>query len=417
MLITKYVRREKLKTYKLLFLTSHVGLGHVARDYAFKLYLERIIPNIEVDWCSAEPALSFLDKLGERVVSVCRSLTSFSTVVEDLYNGRIKGLRDLGSRLKILRDNYAVIGDLIKSGKYDLIFADEFWEIVYSAPRSIKKDIVFGSDLVYMPYRLTLKGFIIPLILNNYFKRSFIEFNRRIYLNDPGILDDYKWYWLLGGRVREWVYKHMYVAGLTTSYLPEELPDKNTARKMLGLNTSDLVIVISVGGTSTRSKALLECIDSSAKKIIGILKKSYPRKNPVIIALTGPRTRWNPRHSIIHVVKGVQPRLINYYVASDLFITRSGRTTTADLLCMNKPAVLIPIKGHVEQEEIALDVARRYGYPVIFEDECYSENIIKAIRHALSTGKIPGKPPCEGVYNFGKYLASVLYGSSRNRDR
>ena len=392
---------------RVLFLSSHVGLGHAARDYAVSIILRRLVPGVELDWCSAEPVNSFLDALGERVVPDCRGLESFSRVIEDLYNGRIRGLRELGSRLGVLRRNWEMVRGFLENGRYDLVFADEFWEVVYAAPAETKEGMVFGTDIVYKRYSLNPLDSFISLVLNRYFKRVLPGFGSLLFLNDPETLGDARWYPLLGGRVRDWVEEHMFVAGLVTSFAPGEVPARCVAREKLGIGCDEFLVVVSVGGTSTRSEALLSCIDAAAERVVSMLGKRLGKRVRVVV-LPGPRTRWEPRSGYVEVRGGVVPRLLDYYAAADLFVTRAGRTTTADLLCLGKPAVLIPIRKHFEQEDIARDLNKRYGYPVLREDDCSAEELVAGILEAIRRSYSAPRELCRGVERTARFLAGKL---------
>ena len=382
-------------------------MGHVARDYAISIVLRGLAPGVELDWCSAEPANSFLDALGERVLPDCRGLESFSQVIEDLYNGRIRGLGELGSRLGILRRNWEIVRGVLESGRYDLVFADEFWEVVYAAPAETKKGIVFGTDILYKRYSLNPLDSFISFVLNRYFKRVLPGFGLLLFLNDPETLNGARWYPLLGGRVRDWVEEHMFVAGLVTSFAPGEVPARCVAREKLGIGCDEFLLVVSVGGTSTRSEALLSCIDAAAEHVIDILGKKLGKRVRVV-ALSGPRTKWEPRSSYVEARRGVIPRLLDYYAAADVFITRAGRTTTADLLCLGKPAVLIPIRKHFEQEDIARDLSKRYGYPVIQEDDCSAEKLVAGILEAIRRSYGAPRELCKGVERTARFLVEKL---------
>ncbi len=399
-----------VNSMRILFLTSHVGLGHAARDVAVVNALRRLGPDLIVEWCSAEPASSFFEALGEKPAKGCSGLRSFSRVIEDLYNGNIRGIRDLGSRLSILKYNYELIRGLVEDNLYDLVFADEFWELMYSAPVQTRSRIVFGTDLVYKPYSLKPVDSFISLVLNHYFKRNLPVFRRLIYMNDPDILDDYRWYWFMGGKVREWVHRYMHPVGLVTSYLYDELPDKETARRRLGIGDDTALITVSVGGTSAGNRDLLECLDRSIPVIYGDLKVLLDKEVEVRI-ITGPRTIWKPKNGLINVVRGVQPRLLDYYVASDLFVARAGRTTTADLYCAGRPAVFIPIRNHFEQVEIAKYMNRKHGYPILYEEECGPRALYDAVRKAMSMDTGIERELCRGAYK----AAEILYEDMVNR--
>jgi len=397
-----------------LFLPSHVGLGHVARDAAIARELRRLAPGLRVEWCSAEPVTSFLRALGEPLAPGCSGLESFSTVIEGLYEGRLRGLRRLGERLAILRRNWETVEPLVASGGYSLVYADEFWELVYAAPPSVKKTTVFGTDLVYMPYAsLRPQSLLVALILNHYFRGALTGFRRLLYLNDPGVVEGKRWLLLAGGRVDEWLRRHAAVAGLATSYLPGELPGRREARRRLGAGEDELLVVATVGGTSTRSRRLLSCV-AEAAPLLDRLAKGMGLEGARVIAVTGPRTRWEPPPGLQGLVeaRGLEPGLHTLYAAADAFVTRAGRTTTADLLCAGVPAVLVPIRGHLEQLDIARYMERRHGYPVLREEECSPARLVERLREALARRPEPPGSLCLGSPRAARLLASMLPGGA-----
>jgi len=394
---------------RVLFLSSHVGLGHAARDYAVALALRRLVPRVEVVWCSAEPVVSFLDAVGERVAPECRGLESFSTVIEGLFDGGL-GLRGLASSLGILRRNWERMRDLVVGGGFDLVFADEFWEAVYSADPGVKQGIVFGTDFVYKNYSVRPVDFFISLLLNRYFRRVLPGFAELVYMNDVSLVEGKRWYPVIGGRVDEWIARNMHVVGLATSFLKDEVPGREEARRRLGLSPDEYVVLVTVGGTSTRSRQLLGCVDESAQLLAEKLRAATGREAR-IVALTGPRTSWSPSSSLVEARSGVAPRLLDYYAAADLFISRAGRTTTADLLCLGKPAVLVPIAGHFEQEEIARHMSSRYGYPVVEERRCSPSTLAAAAEKASTLTPEPPGRLCGGSWRTARLLAELLRGA------
>ena len=389
-----------------LFLPSHVGLGHVARDVVIAGLLRGLEPRVSIEWCTAEPALGFLEKLGERVAPGCAGLESFSQPIEDLYNGRVRGLRDLASSLSILKRNYEVISGLLEG--YDLVFADEFWEVVYSVPDEVRRGIVFATDIVYKPYTLRPLDSLLSLVLNRYFKRVLARYRELIYLNDPDMLGRARSYRLVGGRVAGWLERNAYTAGLATSYPPGGLPSAGEARRRLGLSGDEALVVVTVGGTSASSREMLDCIDRASHAVAKAVREATGA-SPRILALPGPRTPWRPSSPLVEVPSDPAPAgLRDYYAAASLFIARSGRTTTADLLCAGIPGVLIPIPGHFEQEEIARHMNRRHGYPVLDQESCTPERLASAVRAALSKRPRPPRGLCLGASRAAARLAELL---------
>ncbi len=394
-----------LRSSKVLFLPSHVGLGHVTRDLAVARALRRLEPRIEVEWCSAEPATSMITAWDERLASGCPELKSFSTTVEGFIEGRIRSPSRMAEELGKLKENYEDIHELL-DGDYNFVFADEFWELVYAAPKEVKEEVVFGTDLIYMPYPRRPFRALISTILNAYFKKRLAEFGKLIYLNDPIALGRARWYLVAGSRVTDWLHEHAISVGLLTSYMREELPGREEARRELKVGDEELLIVVTVGGTSARSKALLDAVDGAAMEIFGMVKEKLGSNGMRIIAVPGPRTGWDPRSHLVEVDR--YPRsLARYYAAADVLVTRAGRTTTADIICSGVGAVLVPISGHMEQEHIARDIHGRFGYAVLKEEGLNPRKLAHAIVEEARRKHRSPKSLCSGVERIVDILASL----------
>lgn|GEM_PF-6485945 len=97
------------------------------------------------------------------------------------------------------------------------------------------------------------------------------------------------------------------------------------------------------------------------------------------------------------------------YSAADAFITRSGRTTTADLLCASLPAVLIPIRGHMEQEAIAKAMSRLYGYPTIREYRCSPHRLAEELMKSIENRPKPPTEECLGGVKTAHLLLELVH--------
>jgi len=395
---------------KALFLPSHVGLGHVARDEAIARSLRGLLPGIRIDWCSAEPASTHLNLWREKILPCSEKLMSFSIAIENIYNKHGYSLRELRKYLSIIRSNYEVLERNVKLNDYDLVFADEFWELMLSAPQDLKDLIVFGSDLVFMPYRDGLVPRLLSLILNNYFKHSFTKFRNRIYMNTLPEAPKGRWYYLFGENVRKWISENMVIGGLCTSYLSEELPQVRHARRALGVD-DEYLIVSSVGGTSARSEIMLHNVLEAVKKL-----RESDRLKARLAVVSGPRTE-------LLLKGGVPDWLIPYktlknlstlYMAGDLFIVRPGRTTVADLECLPKnfKALLVPIRTHLEQEHISEMAASRFPnlFKVIPEGLGPQDlaGVVRSELKVLNQGSRSLPEDCGGSVRVSKYLMNLL---------
>ncbi|MET1101794.1 MAG: glycosyltransferase, partial [Pyrodictiaceae archaeon] len=376
------------------------------RDVAIARVLRRLVGNISIEWCSAEPVVSYLRLWGEKILR-CEDMESFSKAVEEVIENRIMNPRRLGKYLDILRKNYRMLVARINLDDYDLVFADEFWEIMLEAPPSLKEEIVFATDILFKPYTLNPLDSLVSLVLNTYFKKQYISFKETILLNSLEDLPSSRWFLIYGENIRRWAARNLAIAGLATSYLPEDVPLRHSTRKSLGLDDEDKLVLVTVGGTATRNNILLG-------NIVGAILRLRRRlaRLKLLVAL-GPRTKWKPPIDAEWItVTGTVKNLVKYYVAADLVIARPGRTTTADLLCMGKPAILVPISGHFEHNVIARSMASR-GYLICKEDD--QECIVRAASRLLSDGhniRRPAKEECRGSLRAAKILASFIKGGS-----
>ena len=386
-------------------------MGHVARDVAIVEALRKLIGGVEVEWCSSEPASSYLVSRGERLLPLCRGLETLTGIVEDLYNLGFRGsggLKRLRESLEVLKKNWKIVGKLVSSKAYDVVVADEFWEIVYNATPSVKRGVVFLTDIVYMPYTLWLPGMLVSLAVNRYFRKALLGFKKLVYLNSPRELGSAKWLLFFGGRVAGWLRENAVIAGYAPSFLPGTLPERGEARRLLGVGQDEYLVVVSVGGTSTRSIKLLNCIDNSFHILSGVVERVLGRRL-VVAYILGPRTRWTPSRKGESKVYGLVPDMRAFYAAADLFITRAGRTTTADLLCSGRNAVLVPIAHHMEQEHIAQAMNKLYGYQVVKENKCRPKHIAKAMEKALTSQPLtPSGEECKGPWIAAKTIIEAI---------
>ena len=371
-------------------------------------------PRASVEWVTAEPALTYLRLWGERVLNCSESLETFSAAIEGIFNIHGFSIGRLREYLGILRRNYGVISECVDFDAYDAILADEFWELMLEAPPSIAERVIFATDLATLPYGRGFRSAIISLIVNHYFRRAYLRFGWRVYLNSLEETPRFRWYVLAGPRVAEWVRENMFVAGLATSYLPRELPERSAAREALGVSGSKLVVA-SVGGTSAGSLKFL----STVVKAVDIARRSST-SNIKLVMVRGPRTpeiegfrrEWVVSH-------GLLKSLTDLYMAADLLIVRPGRTTTADLECLptGVKALLVPIKGHSEQEYIAGTVSRRFPQRFELVREGVSPKdlglrILEALESGRPSASRPGEGECLGSVRAAEYVLAIASGDA-----
>ncbi len=130
---------------RVLMASSSVGLGHVARD----LRLRRAMGDVDADWLTSGTALRFLELNGERVHPASRLMRSLGDVIGGSV---IRGCRvrptptSIISLYSALRHNASILEGRVDIEGYDLVVADEFWELLVSSARP--RRAAFITDFV-----------------------------------------------------------------------------------------------------------------------------------------------------------------------------------------------------------------------------------------------------------------------------
>lgn len=125
----------------------------------------------------------------------------------------------------------------------------------------------------------------------------------------------------------------------------ENLPDKSTARSILGVSEEEKLVFISLGGSSQGYPYLLDIVpqlhelDLNARVVVG--------PNIPLSEFEGSEK--------VQVVQ-YEDRPLLWLSAADVAVTHGGHTTTMEALTVGTPVLVIP--GHREQEKTAEFVKR-----------------------------------------------------------
>ena len=376
-----------------------MGLGHVSRDLAIVRAMRRLDPRTSVVWITASPARELLELEGENIHEVSRELESITPFIERFVDEgfSIALAKELAATL---RRNFEKLVESVDLKSFDAVFADEFWELVLCGSE-LRRYIVFGTDFVFLPIRVGIAS----MIFNRAFIKRLKQFRKVMLLN---LLEDVVRGIgaLVAGVLNpsKWVKQNCSVVGLATSYLCEELPQRERARRELGICEGEKLVVVSLGGSRARYAQFLDKVS----KALQIVAKRIKGVHAVFVL--GPRAK--PLSDLCGEVLELASleTMRTLYVAADLFIARSGRTTTADLECCGTPAVLVPIANHAEQIHIARTVAKRRSDLFTYIDEgCSVEELARVIESRLSSSPPARRCPehCRGVYRAAEQVLEI----------
>jgi pimeloyl-ACP methyl ester carboxylesterase len=149
-------RRPTGKAKRALYLSSPIGLGHGRRDIAITRELRKLHPDLEVDWLAQDPVTRLLEANGERVHPLSARLASESLHIE-LESGEhdLHCFQAIRRMDEVLIANFMIFQDAVDAGGYDLVIADEAWDIDHywhEHPELKKARLAWFTDFVgYVP--------------------------------------------------------------------------------------------------------------------------------------------------------------------------------------------------------------------------------------------------------------------------
>jgi pimeloyl-ACP methyl ester carboxylesterase/predicted glycosyltransferase len=337
---------------RVLYLSSPIGLGHARRDLAVARALRELRPGIEIDWLSQDPVTRFLAAEGERLHPACRLLGSESAHVEgecgehDLHV--FQALRDMD---EIMVANFTVFQEAVEEGHYDLVVADEAWEVDHfwhEHPELKRAPLAWLTDFVgYLPFadggdrerRLTA-DYNAEMI--GHVERFPWVRDRALFVGDPEDIVADRFGTDLPA-IRDWTERHFrftgYIGGLDLGALGE----RAALRAELGYRPDEQVCVVSVGGSAVGEPLLRRLIEAAP-----LARRQLPGLRMVVVA--GPRIDPARLPAPPGVeVRGFVPDLPRHLACCDLGVVQGGLTTCMELAAARTPFLYLPLAHHFEQ--------------------------------------------------------------------
>ena len=144
--------REK----RALYLSSPIGLGHGRRDIAVARELRKLHPDLKVDWLAQDPVTRLLESSNEHVHPLSARLASETRHIE-LESGEheLHCFQAIRRMDEVLIKNFMIFQDAVDQGAYDIVIADEAWDIDHywhEHPELKKAKLAWLTDFVgYVP--------------------------------------------------------------------------------------------------------------------------------------------------------------------------------------------------------------------------------------------------------------------------
>ncbi len=380
-------------TCNVLFVSGSVGLGHVTRDLAIATELRRQRSDVRLVWLVGDPARQVLRRAGETLVPGCERYAGETSFVETVA-GRFsmsffnpvgmvtspRAIRALWRLARGLKANVAIFQELTARERFDLIVADEAYELALAlllkpAPRCRPFAAIF--DLVGIDATSWNPLEWIPIQLSGWWmsrlaKRLPRIFDLTIMVGEEKDVPD-KPFGLFSPNRREIARALLQYVGYVCPFDPADYQDRAALRKRLAYGPEPLVIC-SIGGTAI-GKPLLELCG----RAYPLLRKQLPALRMELVC--GPRL--SP--GSLDVPDGVGRRgyvhaLYEHFAACDLAVVQGGGTTTTELTALRRPFLYFPLEGHFEQRIHVAGRLERHGAGVRLEyRETTPEKLAEAV--------------------------------------
>lgn len=358
------VRGGRRRKPKALYLSSPIGLGHVRRDQAIAEALRERHPDLAIDWLAQAPVSGFLEAAGERVHPDSARLLSESQHIESESGEHdLNAFQALRRMDAILVTNFCIFQDALERGGYDLVLADEAWDIdrFWHEHRELKRaKLAWMTDFVgVLPMSPTDSA---ESRLATDWNAEMIGFVERhpdvrdaaLFIGDEADVVDLPFGPGLPS-IREWTAAHHAFPGYINPVEGLAAVDHGRTRRALGLPEDAVVCLVAVGGSGI-GRALIRRL----LEVVPALRARLPAL--VFDVVTGPRI--NPAE--LPRTEGVSfrpfvPDFLSHVQACDVAVVQGGLSTCMELTCLGKPFLYVPLEQHFEQQIHVHHRLQRYG--------------------------------------------------------
>jgi predicted glycosyltransferase len=405
--------RAMSRPRRVLYLSSPIGLGHARRDVAIASRLRDRTPGLQIDWLTQQPVTRLLTEVGERVHPASAALLGESAQIEsDAGEHDLHVFQAIRRMDETLVNNFMVFEELVRSEHYDLVVADEAWDVDYFLHEN--------PELKHFPYAW-LTAFVgwLPMAdggreeaaLTADSHAEMIEHRERfrwvrdasIFVGNPTDVIDEPFGPGLPG-IREWTSENFTFSGFVTGTTPPSADECAELRASQGYRPEHRLCVVTVGGSGVGLPLLRRVINA-----VPLARGMTPELQFLIV--TGPRIDPDALPEADGVrVQGYLPRLADWLAAADVALVQGGLTTCMELTASRTPFVYVPLQHHFEQNLHVrwrldqYDAGQHLSYP----DACDPGLLAEAIVKGLAT-EVQFRPvETDGADRAAAMLAALL---------
>ncbi|KRE38138.1 alpha/beta hydrolase [Janibacter sp. Soil728] len=405
--------RAQQRRRKVLYLSSPIGLGHCRRDMAVATELRRSHPDLEIDWLTQHPVTRVLEDAGERVHPASSWLANESTHIEDeSADHDLHAFRAIRRMDEIMVNNFMVFADVVKEGCYDLVVADEAWDVDYFLHENPElKRFAFAWMTDFVGWVPMPDGGEREVALTADYNAEMIEQRARyrrvrdasVFVGTPDDVVDLPFGPGLPN-IREWTEANFDFAGYVTGFVPPTDVERAAVRRRLGCHDDELLCVVTVGGSGVGESLLRKVMDA-----VPLARQRIPGLHFLVV--TGPRIdpATLPRRRGVSC-RGYVPDLYQQLAACDLAVVQGGLTTCMELAASHRPFIYVPLQHHFEQNVHVRHRLERYGAGTCMEyaEACDPDALVAAMVEELGRGTRGLDVETDGAARAASMLATLL---------
>ncbi len=406
------VRRREKPATRALYLSSPIGLGHARRDLAVTRELRKLHPDLQVDWLAQDPVTRFLDANSETIHPASRLLANESAHIEaESGEHDLNAFQAIRNMDEILIKNFMVFQEVLEEQQYDLVIADEAWDVDHywhEHPEMKKAQIAWLTDFVgWVPF--AENGPHEAYLTTDYNAEMIghVEGNphvrdRAIFVGGPDDIVDMGFGEGLP-QMRDWIPKHYDFSDYIIGQHPTEFGSRDDLRAEFGYDDRRLTCIVAVGGSGVGVNLIRRILSAYP-----LAKARIPELR--LIVVTGPRL--DPAQ--FDVPDGVEmrafvPNLDRHLAACDLALVQGGLTTCMELAAAGTPFLYFPLRNHFEQNfHVAARLDRYNAGRKMIYDESDPERIAEAMAEELRNPRRPNPVARDGAARAARMLYDLL---------
>jgi predicted glycosyltransferase len=353
---TDMEKREKT----ILYISGSIGLGHITRDLAVARALRALLPQVNIHWLASGPARMVLENEGERIIPQSDEYFDANEAAARAARGQRLNIYRHGSIMgPIWLRSIDLFKKVIKGMKFDLVLADEAFEISYfmSMDKKTKKppymeiiDFIGLEPMTPNPREL-FKCYIMNWVWSKTLKKQHSMY-KSLFVGEPEDVPDRRFSLFLSNK-RAAAQNACVFLGYILDFDPRKIPSKKALREKLGYGDEPLV-VCSTGGT-TIGRELLRLFTRASTLAQKMCGKTH------MLAVRGPLIPPDAVEAHAGVeVRGYVPKMYEHFAACDLAVVQGGGASTLELTALNRPFLYFPLEKHFEQQHLIPERLRRH---------------------------------------------------------